>query len=534
MYTHYFVHSFGQLPRECTLDKEVFDFECCPNTTEGICGGPDRGSCEDIRDTIIDRCQNNEEMAERKYCRMQKFLQSRPGTSNTDFRYKWPTQIFERVCVCMGNYDGYNCMRCKRGYTGDDCSQPLDPVVRRNILSFNDSEQQNFINIIQMAKSVRASGYTVPIREPVTNVSSESFVEISLYDNFATFHFNSIRDEPINMCPNNSLINSICNETSEESKCPVPDFAHEGPGFLTWHRGYLLYVETEIQVMLGDPTFALPYWDWTDEDERDNIWDLMGTSNCGIFSDPPNDETVSAPVDGPFSTWDAICTNGEELACNVDNQVCNPTENSANIQRCIGGTQGVQCRVESMLPGIQEVNEALMEQSYDTPPYNKSGEVEGFRNALEGFTMLVNRSMNVCENFDGGFRYTELHNRVHIYIGGTMQSVPTASNDLIFFLHHCNIDRLYEQWLDQYSDENFPSYQPNRFYYDIAPGHNIDEYLVPIFPLVTNRDTHSRATSLGYTYTEADEPQQSGCMGRSQMVIIVIALYLVILHCLFV
>ena len=132
--------------------------------------------------------------------------------------------------------------------------------------------------------------------------------------------------------------------------------------------------------------------------------------------------------------------------------------------------------------------------------------------------MLVNRSMDVCPNFDGGFRYTELHNRVHIYIGGAMQSVPRASNDPIFFLHHCNIDRLYEEWLDQYSDEDLPSYQPSSFYHDIDPGHNIDEYLVPIFPLITNRDMHTRATSLGYTYKETQQPQDSGCIGRSQMV----------------
>ena len=468
----------------------------------------------------MDRCQNiNDEIRELKYCKTQKFLESRPGTDRIDFRYKWPTQIFQRVCVCMGNYDGHDCMRCKRGYTGDDCSQPLAPVERKSILSLTNAEQLKFLDVIQMTKSVRASGYTVPIREPVTTVPSESFVEISLYDIFATFHLNSIRDEPINQCPNDSLIYSVCNETSEESKCPIPDFGHEGPGFLTWHRGYLLYVETEIQIMLDDPTFALPYWDWTDEDERDNIWNLMGTSNCGIFSNPPNNETEEAPVDGPFSNWDAICTNFEEIACDVDNQVCNPTENPGNIQRCIGGTQGVQCRVESMLPSIDEVNEALMEQFYDTPPYTKSEEVEGFRNALEGFTMLVNRSMDVCEDFAGGFRYTELHNRVHIYIGGTMQSVPQASNDPIFFLHHCNIDRLYEQWLDQYSDENFPSYQPDTFNYDISPGHNIDEYLVPMFPLITNSDMHRRATSLGYTYTAAAE--SSGCMGRSQMVFII-------------
>ena len=367
------LYSFGQLPRECTLDKEVFDFECCPNTTSGICGGADRGSCLDV--VSRDRCQDSDDDTKKlKHCRMQEFLQSRPGTDSTDFRYKWPTQIFQRVCVCKGNYGGYNCMRCKRGYTGDDCSQSSPSVVRKNILSLDRIEQLKFISIIQMTKSVTASGYTVPIREPVTNVSSESFVEISLYDIFATFHFNSIKDEAINLCLNDSPIYSVCNETSQ---CPVPDFAHVGPAFLTWHRGYLLFVENEIQKMINDSTFALPYWNWTEKDRRDEIWELMGKSNCGIFSKPPNNETEEAPVDGPFANWNAICTNYEEIICNADNQVCNPTENLVDIQRCIGGIQGAQCRVQQMLPSVQEVNVALMEQSYDTPPYNKIDYVEG-------------------------------------------------------------------------------------------------------------------------------------------------------------
>ena len=46
-------------------------------------------------------------------------------------------------------------MGCKRGYTGDDCSQPLAPVVRRNILSLTEAEQDRFIEIIEMTKSVK-------------------------------------------------------------------------------------------------------------------------------------------------------------------------------------------------------------------------------------------------------------------------------------------------------------------------------------------------------------------------------------------
>ena len=458
------MHSFGQLPRECTLDKEVFDYECCPNTSLGVCGGADRGSCENMASLIMDRCQNvSDDIKELKYCKIQEFLQSRPGTGKTDFRYRWPTQIFQRVCVCKGNYDDYNCMGCKRGFTGDDCSQPSAPVIRKNILSLNDTEQDRFLNILQMTKSVTASGYTVPIREPVTSVPSESFVEISLFNIFATFHYNTIRDEEINQCPSDSPSYKFCNNTSE---CLIPNFAHEGPAFLTWHRGYLLYVETEIQKMLTDPTFALPYWDWTDKSKRNGIWNLLGTSNCGIFSNPPDRDTDEAPVNGPFSNWDTICTNYTDVICNANNQVCNPNENLGRIQRCIGGTQGVQCRVEGTLPGMQEVNEAMKETVYDTLPYNKSAEVRGFRNSLEGFRRLVDRNTSVCSTHK--FSYTELHNRVHIYTGGTMLNVPTSSNDPVFFLHHCNVDRLYEEWLDQYSDDDFPSYEPSKFYYDIC------------------------------------------------------------------
>ncbi len=40
------------------------------------------------------------------------------------------------------------------------------------------------------------------------------------------------------------------------------------------------------------------------------------------------------------------------------------------------------------------------------------------------------------------------HGAVHGGIGGGMGSVPTAAVDPIFWLHHCNIDRLWNRWLD--------------------------------------------------------------------------------------
>ena len=41
------------------------------------------------------------------------------------------------------------------------------------------------------------------------------------------------------------------------------------------------------------------------------------------------------------------------------------------------------------------------------------------------------------------------HGAVHVGVGGWMGSVPTAAQDPIFYLHHCNIDRLWNLWLAQ-------------------------------------------------------------------------------------
>jgi tyrosinase len=39
-----------------------------------------------------------------------------------------------------------------------------------------------------------------------------------------------------------------------------------------------------------------------------------------------------------------------------------------------------------------------------------------------------------------------VHNAVHTWVGGSMGSIPTAPADPIFWMHHCNIDRLWWQW----------------------------------------------------------------------------------------
>ena len=56
---------------------------------------------------------------------------------------------------------------------------------------------------------------------------------------------------------------------------------------------------------------------------------------------------------------------------------------------------------------------------------------------------------------DDGFSFDlegSPHGQVHVLVGGQgglMSSVPTAAGDPIFWLHHCNIDRLWNVWLNR-------------------------------------------------------------------------------------
>ncbi|HEY6422681.1 MAG TPA: tyrosinase family protein [Pseudonocardiaceae bacterium] len=39
-----------------------------------------------------------------------------------------------------------------------------------------------------------------------------------------------------------------------------------------------------------------------------------------------------------------------------------------------------------------------------------------------------------------------LHNTVHVWVGGPMQDLTTAPADPLFWLHHANVDRIWESW----------------------------------------------------------------------------------------
>jgi hypothetical protein len=78
--------------------------------------------------------------------------------------------------------------------------------------------------------------------------------------------------------------------------------AHQGPVFLPWHRLMLLLLERNMQRVLNDPNFGLPYWDWAADGEgsvaQQMASPLWTDAYVGGNGDPAAQNRVTT---GPFS-----------------------------------------------------------------------------------------------------------------------------------------------------------------------------------------------------------------------------------------
>jgi hypothetical protein len=96
------------------------------------------------------------------------------------------------------------------------------------------------------------------------------------------------------------------------------------------------------------------------------------------------------------------------------------------------------------------------------------------------------------------------HGAIHTLVGGQgglMSSVPTAANDPIFWLHHCNIDRLWNVWLNRGGGRVNPS---EAAYLDQAYSF-ADETGATV--TVKVRDI-IRSATLGYRYDSVPNPAE--------------------------
>ena len=185
--------------------------------------------------------------------------------------------------------------------------------------------------------------------------------------------------------------------------------AHGAPGFLPWHRAYLLDLERELQAI--DPSVALHYWRFDRASPNIFTRDFLGVSD--------NIGTVSFGASNPLQFW------------------------------VTDGVQGITRR----------------------PFFNTSAAPPGLRTEAQTIALGTNYT---------NFRVMEgnPHGSAHTSFGGSISSIGTAARDPLFFLLHCNVDRLWAKWQQQNNRFN-PAVAAS---YDSTPspiGHNLPDTMWP-------------------------------------------------------
>ena len=170
---------------------------------------------------------------------------------------------------------------------------------------------------------------------------------------------------------------------------------HQTWYFLPWHRAYITAFEAVIArtvSQLGGPAeWALPYWNYSEE-----LW--------------RNPEARFLPP----AFRDERLTDG--------------TPNALFASRNVGPGGDVGLR-------DQDVTLAALNEPEFTPSFSFGS---GFGGPRTGFSHF-GQSNGELERAP--------HNAVHGRIGGWMGNPNFAAFDPIFWLHHCNIDRLWQEWL---------------------------------------------------------------------------------------
>ena len=215
----------------------------------------------------------------------------------------------------------------------------------------------------------------------------------------------------------------------------VLDCPHANWWFLPWHRGYLLHFEEICRQLSGDPEFALPFWDWTSTPRvPDVLFDDVLTPTHELYEESfqtfrPKFETAVGDL------WNGL-TLGQREQLGL---------------RGYASVDDIWAKLESYFSARNEAR-AQTRDKPDLPDWAMQ-EVGAERvTAALAPTRFEDFGSTPAENHHQRAILDTLesapHNNIHNAVGGGpgFMSELLAPVDPIFWLHHANIDRLWDLW----------------------------------------------------------------------------------------
>jgi tyrosinase len=229
--------------------------------------------------------------------------------------------------------------------------------------------------------------------------------------------------------------------------------------FWPWHRMYLYWFERIVRELSGDDNFALPYWDYSAAAKR-------------VLPDPFLDKTSHLYIAERHPV-----VNAGEMPI-----ICSPATPPPN------------CVPESIFDACGGIT---------------LGDYDDAHDAIENTP----------------------HGGIHVWVGahprfggpggGWMLDPRRAARDPIFWLHHANIDRLWESWLalkntKNPDDEDWLNHDQNDGNNEplgtVRPYDFFDEFGNKVTKIRVVKEVLTTAM-LGYKYEALFDPEAAGCSG---------------------
>ena len=229
----------------------------------------------------------------------------------------------------------------------------------------------------------------------------------------------------------------------------VFDCPHQNWWFLAWHRGYIGWLEAKIRELSADPDFALPYWDWTKTPSVpagmfNGALDPNNAAYIGSFAAFKSQFT--APVNALYASFSAA----QKTVLNA-RSVGNAAALFAGMPQPQGmffdqpNARGLTASNPNLDSGTKvAVSMATIKRALRATTF--AGKATGTGSA--GFASAMAQSHN--DGTREGILESQPHDNVHGAMGGPGQAAFMVSFmspvDPIFFLHHANLDRLWDVW----------------------------------------------------------------------------------------
>ncbi|OTB03798.1 hypothetical protein M426DRAFT_12300 [Hypoxylon sp. CI-4A] len=255
---------------------------------------------------------------------------------------------------------------------------------------------------------------------------------------------------------------------------PTGFCTHTSIIFLTWHRPYLALFESTLHDIITDiaqqftaeegkarylaaaKTFRIPYWDWARRDLSVFPEEALITGKINVNMPATLAKALGVKLEGQVGQIDNPLYNFKFPSGIESEYKIHGKDTTQRYEPTNGGELSPDERneilIESLTPFTRDVNSRVPVEG------NLTERVTYILQSYDSFRAMTHNKWDPDREADNrgrllGFGSIEdIHNTLHNLSGGSngymghMTNPAIASFDPIFWLHHCNIDRLFAIW----------------------------------------------------------------------------------------